>query len=208
MKIPMFSSSKHPSTGAAVRVLLPVLALGLILGCGGTNKATAPTITSFTPTSGTYDTSVVVTGTGFTNGVKNFYFGGVGVTSNQSQINSDTQATIYVPPAAVTGPITVVATGGTGTSPSYFYVQPTVSTFPTNGVPGSTVTITGNGLLGVYEIQFGLTSPTVITASEFQTDTEQQITFTIPGAASSGNNSYILELDWGFSPITEQINLS
>jgi hypothetical protein len=67
-----------------------------------------PVFGSFTPTIGPVGTSVTITGFGFT-GATAVQFGGV---SASFTANSLTRITATVPPGAVTGPITVVAPGG------------------------------------------------------------------------------------------------
>ena len=85
----------------------------------------APTITSFTPTSGPIGTSVVITGTNFsgtgftTSSVK---FNGLTATFT---VNSATQITATVPTAATTGPISVTTPGGTATSTTNFTIRTT-----------------------------------------------------------------------------------
>ncbi|MBF9143216.1 CUB domain-containing protein [Hymenobacter properus] len=73
----------------------------------------APTITSFTPTSGPAGTSVVVTGTGFT-GATAVTLGGTAVPT--FTVNSATQLTLTVPAGAFSGPICVTTPGGTNCS--------------------------------------------------------------------------------------------
>ena len=84
--------------------------------------AAAPTITSFTPTSGNVGTSVVITGTNLT-GVTAVRFNGVTATFSA---NTATSVTAVVPSAATTGRIVVVTPGGTATSATDF----TVTTAP------------------------------------------------------------------------------
>ncbi|MGZ8584288.1 MAG: IPT/TIG domain-containing protein [Actinomycetota bacterium] len=79
----------------------------------------APTITSFTPTSGPAGTVVTITGTNFT-GATAVTFGGVAATA--LTVNSPTQITATVPAGAVTGPIAVTTPGGTVTSSTNFTV--------------------------------------------------------------------------------------
>ena len=79
----------------------------------------APTITSFTPTSGPVGTSVTINGTNFT--------GATAVTFNGSNqpaftVNSATKITAAVPTGATTGKISVTAPGGTATSAGDFTV--------------------------------------------------------------------------------------
>ena len=79
-----------------------------------------PSITSFTPTSGPVGTEVTITGMSLSQatGVK---FGGVKATA--FTVNSNTQVTATVPTGAVTGKISVVTPGGTGSSSGVFTVQ-------------------------------------------------------------------------------------
>jgi hypothetical protein len=79
----------------------------------------APTITSFTPTSGPVGTSVVITGTNLT--------GATAVTFNNVSatfvVNSATQITATVPATATTGKIKVTTPGGSATSTADFVVS-------------------------------------------------------------------------------------
>ena len=83
----------------------------------------APAITGFSPTSGTANSSVTITGTNlvFTTNVT---FSG---TSASFAIDSTVQITATVPAGATTGPIQVMTLGGTATSSGNF----TVGTAPT-----------------------------------------------------------------------------
>jgi large repetitive protein len=81
----------------------------------------APTISSFSPTSGRTGTAVTITGTAFT-GATAVRFGGVRASF---AVNSATQITATVPVGAVTGKISVTTSGGTGTSAMNFTVVPT-----------------------------------------------------------------------------------
>ena len=79
----------------------------------------APTITSFTPTSGGTGTSVIITGTNFT-GTTAVKFGGTDASS--FTVYSFTQITAIVAVGTTTGTVTVTVTtpGGTATSSSNF----------------------------------------------------------------------------------------
>ncbi len=81
--------------------------------------APAPTITSFSPTSGTPGTSVAIIGTNLS-GPTNVAFGGVNATLFTPV--SATQVNATVPDGAVTGPISVVTPAGTATSATSFTV--------------------------------------------------------------------------------------
>jgi len=80
--------------------------------------ATATSITSFSPTSGTAGTSVVLTGAGFTS-ASSVKFNG---TAASFTVNSSTQITTTVPVGATSGTISVIAPGGLATSSSSFTV--------------------------------------------------------------------------------------
>jgi len=82
------------------------------------NGYPAPTITTFTPTSGGSGTSVLITGTGFatTNSVG---FHGTGA---KFKILSDQYITAVVPAGATNGPITVTTLGGQVTSANSYTV--------------------------------------------------------------------------------------
>ena len=81
--------------------------------------ASAPSITDFSPTSGTAGTNVVLTGTAFTSASVVAFNG----TNASFTVNSDTQITATVPSGATTGPITMIAPGGLATSASNFTVN-------------------------------------------------------------------------------------
>src|SRR5204863_3987077 len=83
----------------------------------------APTISSFSPSSGGVGASVTITGTAFT-GATAVKFNGTTATFT---VNSDTQITATVPTGASTGAITVSNPAGTATSASSFTVIPTPS---------------------------------------------------------------------------------
>ncbi len=84
--------------------------------------ATAPVVTSFSPATGAAGTSVTIGGSNFT-GATNVSFNGVAATF---LFNSDTSITASVPVGALSGPISVASTNGTGLSSSNFLV-PTLS---------------------------------------------------------------------------------
>jgi hypothetical protein len=79
----------------------------------------APTITSFSPSSGPVGTEVVITGTGFT-GATAVSFGSVAATS--FTVDSDTQIRAIVPSGFAHSPIKVTTAGGTAKSATNFVV--------------------------------------------------------------------------------------
>ena len=140
----------------------------------------APTITSFTPTSGPVGTSVVITGTNFT-GATQVAFNGT-ATANFT-VDSATQITAVVPMGATTGTITVSTPGGTATSPTNFTVvaAPTISSFtPASGPVGTSVVITGTAFTGATQVAFNGTAAT------FTVNSATQITATVPNGATTG----------------------
>ena len=79
-----------------------------------------PTLTGFTPGSGTVGSQVTITGMSFSQATA-VKFGGVAATT--FIVNSDTKITATVPSGAVTGKISVVTPGGTGLSATSFTVN-------------------------------------------------------------------------------------
>lgn len=80
----------------------------------------APTVTSFSPTSGPVGTTVTIEGTNFTG--TSVAFAG---TEASFTVESSTRITAVVPAGATTGPITVTTGSGTATSATDFVVTPT-----------------------------------------------------------------------------------
>jgi uncharacterized repeat protein (TIGR03803 family) len=78
-----------------------------------------PAVLNFTPTSGPVGTTVTINGTSFA-GANKVTFGGVAATS--FQVINDQQVKALVPNGAVTGPIAVTTSSGTGTSSQNFTV--------------------------------------------------------------------------------------
>jgi hypothetical protein len=87
-----------------------------------------PTITSFSPVSGTVGARIRITGANL-GGVRAAYFGGVRVTEPIQVIN-DVQIELVVPASAVTGVIAVTADAGTVHSSSAFTVESATLTIP------------------------------------------------------------------------------
>jgi uncharacterized repeat protein (TIGR03803 family) len=79
-----------------------------------------PTVTTFSPTSGTVGTQVTITGNSLTQASK-VIFGGAKLAV--FTVNSDTQITATVPAGAVTGKIQVTTAGGTATTSTVFTVN-------------------------------------------------------------------------------------
>jgi len=91
------------------------------VGSSVANFVVLPSITSFSPTSGSVGTSVKISGTTLT-GTTKVTFGGVSATS--FQVISDSEVDALVPAGAATGKITVTTSAGTATSATNFTVTP------------------------------------------------------------------------------------
>jgi hypothetical protein len=171
--------------------LIPVVFSVLYLGaCGGGGSSpapkpisTAPTIASFSPTSGLALAAVTITGTNFT-GATAVKFNGM---TSTFTVDSATQISTAVPAGATTGKVSVTTSGGTGTSAASFTVTPpapTIASFtPTSGSVGSGVTITGTNFTGATSVKFNGTTAT------FSITSTTQITTTVPAAATTGTIS-------------------
>jgi uncharacterized protein YjbI with pentapeptide repeats len=140
----------------------------------------APTITSFTPSSGAVGTMVIITGSNFT--------GATAVTFNGASavftVNSGTQITATVPTGATTGLIGVTTPGGTASSSTNFTVSaaaPTITSFaPSSGAVGTSVTLTGTNFTGATAVTFNGAS------AVFTVNSGTQITATVPAGATTG----------------------
>jgi uncharacterized repeat protein (TIGR03803 family) len=123
------SASFSISSDTYLTVTVPSLATaGIVTVTTPTGKLSSlhtfivlPTVLSFSPTSGTVGSSVVITGGGLT-GASKVTFGGVKATSYT--VNSASQITATVPTGAVTGKIAVTTSQGTATSSGTFTVTP------------------------------------------------------------------------------------
>ena len=102
-----------------------------------------PTITSFTPATGSVGEVVSINGTNFNLANTEVRFNGVLVTT--LVVNSTNNIQVVIPTGATTGPITVTTPAGTGTSGSNFTVvvpPPVINFFtPDQGGTGGTTTL-------------------------------------------------------------------
>ncbi|QKV93118.1 IPT/TIG domain-containing protein [Streptomyces sp. NA02950] len=152
---------------------------------GGTSNgvsytyASAPVLTSIAPSQGSVNggNTVTLTGSGFT-GATAVTFGFQPAVS--FTVVSSTQITAVVPPGSAGAvPVTVTTPGGTSGSVTYIYLAiPTLTSVvpsvgPTSG--GTTVTLTGTGLLGATAVLFGSTP-----ATSFTVVSSTQITAVVP----------------------------
>lgn len=161
----------------------------------------APTITSFTPTSGVIGTSVTITGTKFC-GTTSVKFNNVSATT--FTVNSATSITATVPTGATTGKISVTNTVATVNSTADFVVAgtPTITSFtPTFGPVGKSIKITGTNFSGTgftttsvkfngVTATFVVNSPTQITATVPTGATTGKITVTTPGGTATSTANF------------------
>jgi hypothetical protein len=136
-----------------------------------------PSISGFTPTSGTVGTTVTINGSAFS-GATDVRFNGTPATFT---VVSYGRITATVPLAADTGKISVTAPSGTASSATNFQVKPTISGFsPASGPVGTVVTITGTGFAGTTALKFHTT------AASFSILSPTMISATVPAGATSG----------------------
>ncbi|MDO7845075.1 Ig-like domain repeat protein [Hymenobacter sp. M29] len=123
-----------------------------------TDVAEVPTVTSFTPTSGTVGTSgIVITGSNFTSaGAVTVRFNGT--TATTVTVNSNSQLTATVPAGATTGTISVQNADGTGTSTGSFTVTTlaTVTTATPTTVTASSAVLGGSVTSGTALTERGV----------------------------------------------------
>ena len=172
---------------------LPCLAAGLALGCGG-KAATGnnPAITGFSPTNGPAGTSVTLTGSGFSVGINSVTIGSVTVAPGS--VAGDTSLTLTIPTTAVTGPFTVNTTGGSYTTVANFSVTPVISAIsPTSAVTGTPLTVTGTGLAGVSQVQFG----NALAVPDATQTTANSLVVTVPTGAPVGAQMIIFQNPYG-----------
>ena len=145
----------------------------------------APEILSFSPTLGIGGSNVTVSGSGFIN-VLSVSLAGANASFT---VDSLGQITVTVPNGSNSGPISVTTTSGTSASNGSFTVlqgtgAPVLSVInPSNGTPGSLVTISGNNFYEISSVLFNGQS------AGFTVDSPTQITTTVPGTATSGKIS-------------------
>jgi len=140
----------------------------------------APTLTSFTPTSGPAGTVVLLTGTNLTS-TSTVRFNGVNASTMSPNVSVTTALRATVPMGATTGRITVTNDAGMVTAASDFRVLPSITGFtPDEGAAGTVVTITGNALGGVTAVRFGSADATILSGNA------SQVVAIVPGTAFTG----------------------
>ena len=163
----------------AVSITTPV-SIGERAGFTFIAPLTAPTVTSFTPTSAASGATVTITGTNFTTATA-VNFGGDAATS--FTIVNATTITAVVDLGA-SGSVAVTNPDGVGTLAGFTYVPPapTITSFtPVDAGGFATVTITGTNFIDVSAVTFGGTA-----AGSFTVNSPTSITATV-GAGASGS---------------------
>ena len=161
-------------------------------GKGGGSPATsiaaavAPSLASFSPSSGLIGTTVAISGGPF-NGVTSVKFNGVSAPFSTGQV-----LLARVPAGATSGPITVTNAAGTSTTVGSFTVvtpapppppvfAPALAGFsPRNATVGATVLIVGAHLTGATAVAFNGVPAT------FTPGSDTQLTAVVPAGASTG----------------------
>jgi uncharacterized repeat protein (TIGR03803 family) len=123
--------------------------------------------------------NINILGNGLT-GATAVKFGPIPATS--FKVTNDTFMTAVVPPAAITGIVTVTTPKGTVSTLTRLKVPPTVTSFnPTSGSVGTPVTIMGTGFTGATKVTFG-----GVKAAAFTIVSATEITTTVPTGAITG----------------------
>jgi len=171
----------------AAQISATFLLTGILVALPGADAAfaAAPTISSFSPTSGPVGTSVTIHGQNFSGpDVMSVTFNG---TSATFTIDNPQKITATVPAGATTGPIAVTSPDGTATSSTNFTVTeagaPTITSFnPTSGPVGTSVTINGTNFTGATAVSFNNVNAPGFTVNGAGT----RITVAVPTGATTG----------------------
>ena len=166
---------------------------------GGPPPPSAPTITSFSPTSGSVGTIVTINGTDFS-GATAVKFNTTNAT--MWRVDSSTLIRALVPSGANTGPISVTTPAGTGVSATNFTVggppppsAPTITSFsPTSGSVGTIVTINGTDFSGATAVKFNATN-----ATQWVVASSTRIYARVPSGATTGQISVVKPSGTGVS---------
>ena len=171
----------------AAQITATLLLTGILVALPGADAAfaAAPTISSFSPTSGPVGTSVTIHGNNFSGpDVTSVSFNG---TSATFTIDNAQRITATVPAGATTGPIAVTSLDGTATSSTNFTVTgagaPTITSFnPTSGPVGTSVRINGTNFTGATAVSFD----NVIAPGFAVNGAGTRITVAVPTGATTG----------------------
>lgn len=141
-----------------------------------------PSITSFSPATGSIGTTVTITGTNFDPVAANNTVAFNGVTAVTPSAASITSLTVTVPVGATTGPLSVTTLAGTGTSSTNFTVTcipPTPPAAPSVSRCGNgTVTLSATGTIGTQEYRWYDVASSGTSQSSIATFTTPSLTTT------------------------------
>ncbi|MEP6736643.1 MAG: IPT/TIG domain-containing protein [Chryseolinea sp.] len=210
-------TAKVPPSATTGKITVETVS-GAVLSTSDFTVIGAPTISSFTPTSGGTNLEVTISGTNFIN-VSSIKFSGTTVAAGNYTVVSTTQLKAKVPAGTASGKISVTTPAGTASSSSDFAIlqAPVVTSFtPANGAPGVDVTITGTGFTGTTSVRFNgvevgggnfsVNSATQITGKVPGGATSGKITVTNPqGSSSSGNNFYVTPFISSLNPTSGNV---
>jgi hypothetical protein len=167
-------------SGASSGPISVTTALGTGQSAAPFAVTTAPVITDFEPIGGAAGTAVVINGMNFA-GTTAVQFNGTNASG--FSVTAPTQINALVPPGATPGPITITSSLGSGTSTGTFFAgnAPLIADFsPTNGFPGSIVTVNGLNFSSVTQVSIG-GAP-----ASFQATAATQINALVPATATNG----------------------
>lgn len=152
----------------------------------GSNFIIGPFVTGFSPVSAQVGSQVVLDGLNFLDVTNVAFTSATGGFTNASAVSivAATQLRATVPVGATNGPIRVTSPSGTNVTSSnltVFALAPVITDFtPTNGLPGSSVTLNGANFLGATNVSFNGVAAT------FNVSADSQITTTVPASATTG----------------------
>ncbi|MEI6519013.1 MAG: IPT/TIG domain-containing protein, partial [bacterium] len=153
-----------------------------------------PTISSFTPTTGTFSQVVTINGTNFT-GTTAVKFNGT--MASAFTVLSATSITATLSNKATTGKITVTTPDGIAASTMNFTVIPNITSFnPINGNMGQAVTITGTNFTDAIAVKFNNIAAT------YTVDSATSITAVVPTGATTGKIT-VTTVDGTASSVTD-----
>ena len=135
----------------AVAVALPVALATVAAAAVPVAATSAPTISSFSPTSGPVGTLVTIKGSGFGAPAPGLQVSFAGVAAAFATA-APHKITVRVPPLAPTGTITVQTRYGSATSHSPFRLTLGIASFPRGAWPGQSITVAGSGFQPFHDV--------------------------------------------------------
>jgi hypothetical protein len=207
-----FVVTNNTTLGAIVPAGVASGKISITTPAGTTNSAgvffAAPTITDFTPNHGLPGTTVLITGTSFTN-ASDVSFNGTPAAS--FVVTNNTTLSAVVPVGVTTGKITVTAPGGTGQSATDFVVDsgdlgvavfdsPDPVFIRSNLV--YTIILTNGGPVSALNVRFTNTLPTSAVLKSASITQGTLVTNTIPITGSIGtmNNQSVVVVTLTVAP--------